>query len=315
MFLLKKLKQFALLMGFMTMTGCAILPGMSMQNPGAYNNTTPPDPVTPTIVPITPALVAQVSADLHPYHYRIGPGDSLNISAWTKTGVQVSLTGSATRMGVGSIMPVQNTNQAVSLINQAAGGKASSATSTGGYFVNSDGNVFIPILGDVHLAGLTEDEANTMLAQKLAVYIKTPVVQTTVVSFASQQVFVLGEMNDTTGSSSGGTTSSSLTSLPIGGIPMTLATALAQTGGINLSTANTRLIYVIRQSSLTHPTVYWLNMESPASMLYAENFPLINNDVVYISTADIARLNRVLSQILPTVQTLWFTDSLVTGNN
>ena len=309
--LLKKLKKLAILSSFLAMAGCAILPGMSMENPGTYNNSPPPDPITPTIVPITPALIAQVSPDLKPYHYRIGPGDSLNISAWTKTGVPVSLTGSTATMGTQIALPAQNTTQAVSLTNQAVAGKTSS--SAGGYFVNSDGNVFIPILGNVHLAGLTEDETDTLLAQQLSVYVKNPVVQSTVVSFASQQVFVLGEMNSSGGSGGGAT--SSLTSLPIGGIPMTLATALAQTGGINLNTANTRLIYVIRQGSMTHPVVYWINMESPASMLYAENFPLVNNDVVYISTADITRLNRVLAPILSLVQTLWFTDSLVNGVN
>jgi polysaccharide export outer membrane protein len=56
-------------------------------------------------------------------------------------------------------------------------------------------------------------------------------------------------------------------------------------------------------------------MQSAASMLYAENFPLINNDVVYVSTAGIANFNRVLNQILPAVQTVWFTKSVVDGNN
>ena len=311
--LLTKLKQLIVFSGFLTMTGCAILPGMSMQNPGAYNNSPTPDPITPTIVPITPTLISQVSQDLKPYHYRIGPGDSLSIVAWTKTGVPVSLTGSATNMSAGMPMLIQNNTPSIALANQAVGGKTSSVS--GGYFVNSDGNTFIPILGETHVAGLTEDEADAFLAQKLSIYVKQPVIQVVVTSFASQQVFVLGEMNSTTGSSGGGTSSSSLTSLPIGGVPMTLATALAQTGGINLGTANTRLIYVIRQGSLTHPVVYWLNMESPASMLYAENFPLVNNDVVYISTADITRLNRVLAPILSVVQTLWFTDSLVNGVN
>ncbi|MCX7123464.1 MAG: hypothetical protein NTV32_07390, partial [Gammaproteobacteria bacterium] len=113
----------------------------------------------------------------------------------------------------------------------------------------------------------------------------------------------------------GGMTTSSMMALPITGTPMTLATAMSQAGGMNLSTANTRLIYVIRESSLTHPSVYWLSMESPASMLYAENFPLINNDIVYVSTAGIANFNRVLNQILPGIQTIWFTDSVIRGSN
>ncbi len=95
---------------------------------------------------------------------------------------------------------------------------------------------------------------------------------------------------------------------------MTLAYALSAVGGINQMTADTSQIYVIR-GSYTTPTVYWLNAESPAAMLYADNFPLMNNDVVFVSTAGIVRLNNVLSQLLPTVQTIWFTKELINPNN
>ncbi len=313
MHLLHTLKRAMILSSFLIMTGCAFLPGMSMQNPGAYNNNPPPDPITPTIVPITPTVISQVSRDLTPYHYQIGAGDTLSITAWSKSGVQVSLNGND--MSVLTPQPSTPT-PAVSLTNPALKTTTTNTTvGSGGYFVNGDGNVFIPILGTVHLAGLTEDHANTLLEQKLAPYIKGPMVQTTVTSFASQQVFILGEINGGNTTVSGGMTTSSLMSLPITGTPMTLATAMAQAGGMNLSTANTRLVYIIRQSSLTHPVVYWLNMESPASMLYAENFPLTNNDIVYVSTAGLANFNRVLNQILPAVQTIWFTDSVIKGNN
>jgi protein involved in polysaccharide export with SLBB domain len=311
---LKILKQIALLSGCIAVAGCgAILPAMSLQNSNAYNNAPTADPITPTIIPVTPALISQVAVDLNPYHYIIGAGDTLSIAAWSKSGVQVSLTGSE----IDAMMhptTTAGTQAAVTLVNPALRA-SSSGPSMGGYFVNGDGNVFIPILGAVHLAGMTEDQADALLVQKLSAYIKHPVIQTTVTSFASQQIFILGEINGGVVGASTGTTTASMMSLPITGTPMTLATALAQAGGMNLSTANTRLIYVVRQSSLTHPSVYWLDMQSAASMLYAENFPLINNDIVYVSTAGIANFNRVLNQLLPAVQTIWFTKSIVNSTN
>ncbi len=311
---LKIIKPITIFFGTLSLMGCgAILPGMSLQNSPAYN-TPPPNPITPLIIPITPALIKQVSPDLSPYSYHIGAGDTLNIATWSKTGVSVSLTGNDTDTITPA--PLTNTTSTITLVNPAlkSSGNAAS-TPTGGYFVNSDGDVFIPILGNVHVANLTEDQTDKLLAQKLSVYIRAPQVRTTVSSFASQQVFILGEINGGNTNTTGGMTTSSMMALPITGTPMTLATAMSQAGGMNLSTANTRLIYVIRESSLTHPSVYWLSMESPASMLYAENFPLINNDIVYVSTAGIANFNRVLNQILPGIQTIWFTDSVIRGSN
>lgn len=294
------------------LTGCALLPGMSMENPTAYNSSAPSDPVTPEVVPISPQVIEKFTPSLTAYHYQIGSGDTLNIAAWTTNGLQVSLTGrSLPSSGTQTAMAI---NPSVNIQNPALRAVASSST-TGGYFVNSDGNIFIPILGSVHVAGLTEDQTNQLLENKLQPFIRQPAVQTTVISFASQQAFILGEINGGTTTNANGMATSSMMSLPITGIPLTLATALSQAGGMNLSTANTRLIYVIRQGSLTHPTVYWLNMESPASLLYAEQFPLRNNDVVYVSTAGIAHFNRVLNQLLPAIQTIWFTQSVVKGNN
>jgi polysaccharide export outer membrane protein len=148
-----------------------------------------------------------------------------------------------------------------------------------------------------------------MLNQKLTLYIKHPQAVVGVSSFGSQQVYVIGAV------SGQNLNQASMLTVPITSTtPATLASALSQAGGINTASADTRLIYVIRPSSLTHPSVYWLNMQSPTSMMYAENFPLTNNDVVFVSTAGIARTNDVLAQILPFIQTLWFTKSLVAPN-
>ncbi len=315
MHFLKSFTPLALLASILLLAGCgAILPSMSIQNSKAYNDVPVSDPITPTIIPITPAVISQVSLDLNPYHYVIGAGDTLNIAAWSRKGIPVSLSGS----DMNDVpTPDAMNSQAMTLLNPAlkASSSNSNSATTSGYFVDENGNIFIPILGSVHVAGLTANQVNAMVARQASLYIKDPVIQTTVTSFASQQVFILGEINGGNSNTSGGMTTSSMMSLPITGTPMTLATALAQAGGMNLSTANTRLIYVIRQGSLTHPSVYWLNMQSAASMLYAENFPLNNNDIVYVSTAGIANFNRVLNQILPAIQTVWFTKSVVDGNN
>lgn len=92
---------------------------------------------------------------------------------------------------------------------------------------------------------------------------------------------------------------------------MTLAEALVdQTGGFLPSQANVSQIFVIR-GRYEAPSIFRLDASSPDALLLAAQFPLEPRDVVFVSTYDLTRFNRVIQQILPTVQTLWQTYDLV----
>ncbi len=281
------------------LTGCALLPGMTVNNNQANAENTSTD-LNPTIVPITPSVIAQFQSVLNPYVYYIGVGDMLSITIW---GHPEFNSPAGQNLGSPSVLATASQgSQLPGLSNVFLNNTASTNTAGTGYLVNPDGTIFFPLLGNVSIAGLTEQQASQLMMQKLSRYIKNPQVMVNVSGFASQKVYILGDLN------SGIQGATAL--LPITNTPMTLAYALSAVGGVNQTTADTSEIYVIR-GSFTHPTVYWLNAESPAAMLYADNFPLTNHDVVFVSTAAIVRWNNVLSQILPTVQTLWFTKSLV----
>lgn len=87
---------------------------------------------------------------------------------------------------------------------------------------------------------------------------------------------------------------------------MTLAEALMdQTGGFLPGQANVAQIFVIR-GDYAAPTIFRLDATSADALLLATQFPLEPRDVVFVSTYDLTRWNRVISQILPTVQTLWY---------
>lgn len=92
-----------------------------------------------------------------------------------------------------------------------------------------------------------------------------------------------------------------------------LAQALLAAGGINDNLANPGRIYVIR-GGLEKPAVFQLDADSADAMLLATAFELEKQDVVYISPAAISRWNRLMSQILPTVQVLWQTNNLIQTN-
>jgi polysaccharide export outer membrane protein len=76
-------------------------------------------------------------------------------------------------------------------------------------------------------------------------------------------------------------------------------------GGPDPINANPAKIYVLRGDYNT-PKIYRLDASSPDAYLLAVQFPLQPRDVVFVSTNDLARWSRVLAQILPTVQGIWY---------
>ncbi|OBQ55593.1 polysaccharide biosynthesis/export family protein [Tamlana sp. s12] len=60
------------------------------------------------------------------------------------------------------------------------------------YLVDTDGNINFPVLGQLHIAGNTTKELNTLLKEQLSSYIQDPVIN---IRFTNFRVSVLGEVN------------------------------------------------------------------------------------------------------------------------
>ncbi len=97
---------------------------------------------------------------------------------------------------------------------------------------------------------------------------------------------------------------------PLDNGQLNLAQALGAAGGLDLTTANPSRIFVFR-GAYEKPLIFWLDARSPESMLLATQFELKPQDVVFVATAGISTWNRIVSQILPTVQALYETKVLV----
>ncbi|WP_213778670.1 polysaccharide biosynthesis/export family protein [Caballeronia sp. dw_276] len=113
------------------------------------------------------------------------------------------------------------------------------------------------------------------------------------------RVFVMGEVK---------------TPLPVSMMKgrLTIADALTQAGGILDTDANARQIYVVRgaREKPESPDIYRLDLTQPDSLLLSTQFRLQPLDVVYVGTAGSVQFNRLVNQVLPTLQTIFYLKQL-----
>ncbi|CAG9244278.1 EPS I polysaccharide export outer membrane protein EpsA [Burkholderia diffusa] len=104
-------------------------------------------------------------------------------------------------------------------------------------------------------------------------------------------VYVMGEVNRP------------LLALPKRNGRLTLSDALLQAGSINSNTADAAQMFVIRGAHGRTPTVFHLDARSPVAMVLANQFELEPQDIVYVDGNGLVRISRVLSLLLPSVNT------------
>lgn len=184
---------------------------------------------------------------------------------------------------------------ATAIVMDSYGLKTLNTDTVDKFVVNSSGNIHILYAGDVHIAGLSVDQARKKVADSLKDYIANSDVKLTMVGYRSKSVYVVGEVQQNQ-------------TLPITDVPLNLTAALQLAGWVNSTTANVNQIYVLRLNRKNgEVNAFWLDAGSVTAMLFAQSFYLQNNDIVYVSTAGLSQFNRVMTQLLPTAQTFWYT--------
>ena len=372
----------------LVMGGCAMAPGMRMDE-SSFSYLNKPDSSEARknieITPITPQLVAaqmaslrqddlmasgssnkKLEKDIREYRYLIQPNDVLKVTVWDHP---------------------ELTNPG----GMTAGGGAGE-----GNLVRHDGTIFYPYVGVIKVAGMTVESVRSIIATKLARYVKNPQVDVRVTGFRSQKVYITGEVKNpgniflddtpltlldavnkmggitsnadlghvTVHRKNGGFRTVSLfrllnrgdvtqnlllhdgdtvhipnnvdnkvfvlgevvkqASLPLPDEGMTLAEAISDVGGYNLTTSDPARVYVIRGSDAGEgrsaprdrllvskkTKVFHLDSESPDALLLADQFHLQARDIVYVSVKDVARWGRVFNQLGSTISAIGVTRAI-----
>jgi polysaccharide export outer membrane protein len=186
----------------------------------------------------------------------IQPDDNLNITIQTLDPVSSSA--------------INNGNTPNMLTSSSNLGSASPMGNTMGpqyansYLVDANGNVALPLLGTVHLAGLTTQQARDSIRQKALYFVKDPTVS---VRFTNFKVSVLGEV-----------TRPAAYTLP--NEKVSILDAISYAGDLTIFGKRENVL-LIRQDSTGQSKLVRLNLNS-SDLFRSPYFYLKQNDVVYV---------------------------------
>jgi|688.fasta_scaffold835538_1 polysaccharide export outer membrane protein len=160
--------------------------------------------------------------------------------------------------------------------NNLYGGYAQGAPTPPGYLVNSEGNIEFPVIGTIHLAGLTRTQAIDVLKEKLGSYIVNPTISLRILNF---RVTVLGDVRNP------GT-------FTIPNERITLLEALGIAGDL-LITGERHNVLVIRDEDGKRKE-YRLDL-TQESLFSSPVFYLQQNDVIYVEPNRAKRNSSVIN--------------------
>ncbi len=135
--------------------------------------------------------------------------------------------------------------------------------SLSGYLVDPLGNIDIPVLGRLSIAGLSIEEAKEMIAQKLKPYLNDPVIM---IRFMNFRFTVLGEVK-------------APRTISVPGERITILEAIGQAGDLT-PYSNRDKIMVIREQN-GHREFGYVDIHSP-EIFQSPYFYLQQNDIVYV---------------------------------
>ena len=119
---------------------------------------------------------------------------------------------------------------------------------------------------------------------------------------STQRVYVMGEVNKPG-------------QVAMGSTRLTLTDVITEVGGIKEASADAAGVFVIRPSDSAGrlADVYQFDLRNSVAYVFSNQFRVTPNDIVYVSTTDLGRLNRVIDQVSPALDLINLTNTAETS--
>lgn len=155
------------------------------------------------------------------------------------------------------------------------------------YLVDNEGNINFPIVGQLHVGGLTKSEAERMIAEKIKPYVNSSVNPIVTVRMTGYQISVLGEV------ARPGT-------FIVSREKITILEALAQAGDLTIY-GQRKNVQLIREDSTGQKSIHTFDL-TDANIINSPYFYLQQNDVVYVTPNKVKAQNSSVGSMT----SLWF---------
>lgn len=136
-----------------------------------------------------------------------------------------------------------------------------------GYLVDNDGNINFPVVGKIHVAGLTKTECEDVVKQKIAPYMAASENPVVIVRMSSFRVTVIGEV----GSSK---------VVPVDQEKMSVIEALASAGDLGILGRRGNVL-LVREDANGQKHAHRLNLND-AHIFESPYYYLQQNDIIYV---------------------------------
>ncbi len=156
-----------------------------------------------------------------------------------------------------------------------------------GYLVDNNGNINFPVLGNIHVGGLTKNQAEDKIREGVKPYLAASENPIVTVRMSSYRVTVVGEVG-------------SPRVIPVNTEKMSVIEALAQAGDLSIYGKRNNVL-LIREDATGQKQAHRLNLND-ANIFNSPYYYLQQNDIIYVEPNSVKAKNSAIGSST----TIWF---------
>lgn len=156
-----------------------------------------------------------------------------------------------------------------------------------GYLVDNNGNINFPVLGNIHVGGLTKNQAEEKIRDGVKPYLAASENPIVTVRMSSYRVTVVGEVG-------------SPRVIPVSTEKMSIIEALAQAGDLSIYGKRNNVL-LIREDATGQKQAHRLNLND-ANIFNSPYYYLQQNDIIYVEPNGVKAKNSAIGSST----TIWF---------